>query len=94
MYYKYKVKSPAIAQILTSLVNHKKKELNNTYCQEQENDYIGPRTIFYYGVEVFGEKEGLKNVIGNHFGFACPKSDIDFIGKRVTLEEMIKNILT
>lgn len=93
MFYKYRIKSPAIAQILTSLVKHKKKELNTTYCQEEEADYIGPRTVFYYGKKVFGEKEGFKNVIGNYFGFACPKSYIGIAGIEISLEKMIEHIL-
>ena len=92
MYYKYKVKSPAIAQILTSLIKHKKKELCVTYSQEQEDDYIGPRTVFSYGEQVLGNGK-YKDIIGNYFSFACPKSWIGQNGKKITLEKMIEFII-
>jgi len=92
MFYKYKVKSPAIAKILTSLVKHREKILTNTYSPKQEGEYIGPRTIFCYGEQVLGDNEH-EDIIGNYFSFACPKSWIGEYGKKITLEKMIEFIL-
>lgn len=92
MYYKYKVKSPAIAQILTSLVKHKKKALDTTYCQEEEADYIGPRTVFYFAEQLLNPKKDDNNLY-DYFGFACPKSHIGENGVRISLEKMIEHIL-